>query len=133
MITKLEREFYDTFGIKPKWKDKRVKSIKTYYTEEQAQYLRETTKNRNIQLCYPEITAKKLLEMICIYNEFQNNCDYLVVPINIKTFKDDFLKIMIKSVNDKYTNEYFCNDINRYKTEIQQLFKEVNNGTIYRR
>ena len=126
MTTELEQEFFSVFGIEPKWKDKRVKNNKTYYTEEQAEYLRRTTKNRNIQLCYPEITAEKLLEMVCIYNEFQNNCDYLVAPINIKTFKDEFLKIMIKSLNDKCMNKYFCNDVNRYKTTIQQLFREDN-------
>ena len=107
MTTELEQEFYDTFGIE-KIKDFNYCNggIIEYY------------------LKYPDITAEKLLEMICIYNEYQNNCDYLVVPINIKTFKDDFLKIMIKNVNDKYMNKYFCNDVNRYKTEIQQLFKD---------
>lgn len=107
MTNELEQEFYNTFGIE------KIENLN--YTEKG---FIEHTYN------YPVITAEKLLEMICIYNEYQNNCDYLVVPFNIKTFKDDFLKIMIKSVNDKYMNKYFCNDVNRYKTTIQQLFKD---------
>lgn len=55
---------YENAGIKAKWKDKRVKNTKTYYTEKQAQYLRKTTKNRNIQLCYPPFTPQKQLELI---------------------------------------------------------------------
>lgn len=122
MTTELEQEFYDTFGIKPKWKDKRVKSIKTYYTEEQAQYLRETTKNRNIQLCYPEITAEKLLEMICIINKsnfvkavYLDDCNYTelentIIKKTITIIKNEFLN---KKLKDKF------------KQQIQQLFKEV--------
>ena len=67
----IEEEFFKTFGIEPKWKDKRVKNAKTYYTEEQAEYLRRTTKNRNIRLCYPEITDRILLELICILNKYR--------------------------------------------------------------
>lgn len=59
-ITKL----YKNAGIKAKWKDKRVKNTKTYYTEEQAKYLRQTTKNRNIQLLYPPFTAEKQLNLL---------------------------------------------------------------------
>lgn len=114
MGSELEQKFYDTFSIEPRCHNPIV-------------YLSGNKKCKGVcqnceQYNYPNITAEKLLQMICIYNEFQNNCDYLVVPINIKTFKDDFLKIMIKSANDKYMNKYFCNDVNRYKTTIQQLF-----------
>lgn len=114
MTTELEQEFYDTFGIEPKWKDKRVKNAKTYYTEEQAEYLRRTTKNRNIQLCYPEITAEKSLEMICILNSiydcgFKNNTS--LASKEIKYLKMEILKHCI--LHKK-----------QIKTQIQQLFKD---------
>lgn len=121
MATELEQEFYDTFGIEPKWKDKRVKNSKTYYTKEQADYLRTTTKNRNIQLCYPEITDRKLLKMICILNE--TACEVLASE-NIEDLKNEILETCIKVYNtpiltsdgDEYDN-YAIYD------KIQQLFK----------
>ena len=122
MTTKLEQEFYNTFGIEPKWKDKRVKYAKTYYTEEQAQYLRETTKNRNIQLCYPEITAEKLLEMICI---ILNAEGLLTINTegNIADIKDFVLRFLIGKVNK---NNPYCHYKmkNKIKHQIQQLFKD---------
>ena len=109
MITELEKEFFKVFGIKPKWKDKRVKNIKTYYSEEQAQYLRETTKNRNIQLCYPEITDRILLKLIC-----KAYClMFSIQGSSIEILKENILKEFI----------YWQKDVD--KSEIQQLFKEA--------
>ena len=107
MTSELEQEFYDTFGIE------KVKDF-NYCNGGIVEYY----------LKYPEITPEKLLEMICIYNEFQNCADYMVTPTNINTLKDNFLKIIIKSVNDKYMNTYFCNDDKKLKTKIQQIFSE---------
>ena len=119
MTTELEEQFYKTFGIEPKWKDKRVKNIKTYYTEEQAQYLRETTKNRNIQLCYPKITAEKLLEMICIMNKhIHKHNEFALCPVageNLEEVKNYMLRLF--NFNKTLLEKNFIQ-------EIQQLFKE---------
>ena len=117
MITELEKEFFDTFGIEPISKWHKCKDYSCVCCDEYDNCAKR-------EFIYPEITDRRLLEMICIYNEYQNNYDYLVVPINIKTFKNDFFKIMIKSANDKYMNKYYCNDVEKLKTNIQQLFKE---------
>ena len=63
-MNEITKKLYENAGIKAKWKDKRVKNTKTYYTEEQAKYLRQTTKNRNIQLLYPPFTKEKQIELI---------------------------------------------------------------------
>lgn len=113
MTSELEQEFFSVFGIKPQWKDKRVKSIKTYYTEEQAQYLRKTTKNRNIQLCYPDITAEKLLEMIIIRaTNYKNGTVIELEPdSNIEDLKYEVLRHFID-----YRGNFD-------KHQIQQLFE----------
>lgn len=109
--------FFKVFGIEPKWKDKRVKNSKTYYTKEQAQYLRETTKNRNIQLCYPEISDRKLLEMICIFSQ---HCNFGRWNKYAMHSIDDFKYIMLSQLIE-YQNKRYTYGI---KEKIQQLFKD---------
>ena len=66
MITELERKFYDTFGIEP------LEYICTNVPYEDLQY--ECTDGdynkckicKHVSIQYPDITAEKLLEMICI-------------------------------------------------------------------
>ena len=118
-MNKIEEEFFKTFEIEPKWKDKRVKNTKTYYTEEQAQYLRQATKNRNVQLCYPQITDRILLELICIFNE------YFISPYGTETksinkLKEQILEDNICAFNNKYLKgEYKI----KYKQQVQALFR----------
>ena len=113
MTTELEEQFFKVFGIEPKWKDKRVKNFKTHYTEKQAQYLRETTKNRNIQLCYPEITDRKLLKMICILNSTNG--------INCTAYESKNISDLKKEILNECMN--ISDDI-ELKAKIQQLFEE---------
>ena len=123
MTTELEQEFFKVFGIEPKWKDKRVKNIKTYYTEEQAQYLRETTKNRNIQLCYPEITDRILIELICLLSElekFMITNEYKPFSFNKENLKANVLLKLADWVH-WYKFKNIEDDI---KLQIQQAFKE---------
>lgn len=120
MTTELEQEFFDVFGVEPKWKDKRVKNAKIYYTEEQVEYLRRTTKNRNIQLCYPKITAEKLLEMICILNDYE--C-IDVQGTTIEQLKEELLNQCIEYF--KYPIAFEENaDLCNLHNKIQQLFKD---------
>ena len=123
MTTELAQEFFKVFGIEPKWKDKRVKNSKTYYTEKQAQYLRETTKNRNIQLCYPEITDRKLLQLLCIYNNMQGCVELCITPCKYEDVKEMTLHFLIDektNITDHEEGTY----MNVMTKQIQQLFKE---------
>ena len=97
MATELEQEFYDTFGI-----EKRYIILEDDY----GQY-------RTHEKLYPKVTAEKLLEMICIYNNnvYENE---KIVPSNINTLKEDVLHWII---TDFEGNE-------KIKHQIQQLFEE---------
>lgn len=102
MITELEQNFYDTFGIEPECHNPIV-------------YLSEDKKCKGMcqdceQYRYSVITAKKLLQMICIvFNTFQSfeiNRIYTV-----ETLKDKILSLLILAQDDVYN-------------QIQQIFKD---------
>lgn len=50
---------------------------------------------------YPRISDRKLLELLCVYNEFQNSYELLFIPTNIIELKDSLLRIMVDSVKDE--------------------------------
>lgn len=70
---------------------------------------------------YPEITAEKLLEMICIWNYIIPCIDDCIVPIDYLELKSVVLDTMIRYSEIRY--EF---DINALKCQIQQLFKRDN-------
>lgn len=104
MTTKLEQEFFKVFGIEPKIYETDGRDIDdngdvcSWYIEE----------------IYPEITDRKLLEMICIYNSTYTNgyTNYsLLNERNIEKLKEQILKNCLIVRDD-------------IKHQIQQLFKE---------
>jgi hypothetical protein len=101
MTTELEQEFFKVFGIEPMiyslWdsKETQIKNFKSY-------------------VVYPEITDRKLLEMICIYNSTYTNgyTNYsLLNERTVEKLKEQILKNCLIVRND-------------IKHQIQQLFKE---------
>jgi hypothetical protein len=111
MTTKLEQEFFSVFGIE--------KECATEYSIHCADV-------ENCQQCkelkYPEITAEKLLEMICILNE--TSCEVLASE-NIEDLKNEILETCIKV----YNTPILTSDGDEYENtaiydKIQQLFKD---------
>lgn len=101
ITTQLEQEFYDTFGIE------KVKDF-NYCNGGIVEYY----------LKYPDITAEKLLEMICILNNyFKYNCWALTVT----TLKYKILENCIEVVVDKLLDD---DVLEQFKYRIQQLFKD---------
>ena len=108
MTTELEQEFFNVFGIEPI-----PLELYGYWL------VKGTIENGMV---YPEITDRKLLEMICILNE--TTCEVLSAE-NIEDLKNEILETCIKVYNtpiltsdgDEYDN-YAIYD------KIQQLFKE---------
>lgn len=100
MITELEQEFYDTFGIEEK--------ENLNYTEKG---FIEHIYN------YPEITAEKLLEMICVLNNYGK---YDCWAVTIARLKDAILENCISVVVLKLLNDVI---LEQFKQQIQQLFK----------
>lgn len=117
MVTKLEKQFFDTFGIKTKYiyyiKDTSTKLC--YYSATKKDILDYfTNKNHrkykvfNVKIEHPQITDHILLELICIANSqnmgFEGN--------NIEDIKKDLLDNFIFFKRDVYD-------------QIHNLFKEV--------
>ena len=75
-------------------------------------------------MIYPKITVEKLLKLICIYNEFQNDTDSLFIPFQYKNIKNNLLEILIEEIRQDTKNKYFSNDVEKLKQQVQQLFKE---------
>lgn len=103
MTTELEQEFFNVFGIEPK----------IYKTDG-----RDIDDNGDvcswyIEEVYPEITDRKLLEMICILNSICGvNCTAYEAK-SIEALKEEIL-IECLALKDEKNLHY----------EIQQLFKE---------
>lgn len=113
MTTELEQKFFKVFGIEPiPIKNYGFWLIKGSITEN----------GKGEKVVYPEITDRKLLDMICILNE--TACEVLSAE-NIEDLKNEILETCIKVYNtpiltsdgDEYDN-YAIYD------KIQQLFKE---------
>ena len=102
MITELEQEFYDTFGI-----EKRYITLEDDYGKYQTH-----------DKLYPEITAEKLLEMICILNNYGK---YDCWGVTVARLKKAILENCIVVVVSKLLNDAI---LEQFKQQIQQLFKE---------
>lgn len=101
----IEQEFFKTFGIKPngyKCKDYSCICCDEYET---------CTKGK-----FSHITDRVLLELICIYNEF-NIMDFYCKSTNIKQLKITILNYCI------FTVEHNCN-AEQFKAQVQSLFRE---------
>lgn len=106
MITELEQEFYDTFGIEP-FCDLPCNKRGV-----------ECTDNTYCGNKYPDITAEKLLEMICILNNYGK---YDCWGVTIARLKKAILENCIVVVISKLLNDV---TLEQFKQQIQQLFKE---------
>ena len=82
MTNELEKQFFDTFGIEPKYKDYRTKNGKIYDNK--------NPENRNIRLCYPQITDRILLELIklLIIDEGVNISGFNIVDLDGRQYKE---------------------------------------------
>ncbi len=110
MTSVLEQNFYDTFGIEPKNKCGKDLIYPNCLNPDKCGF----DNCIYYQIEYPDITAEKLLAMICIYNNnvYENE---KITPSNINTLKEDVLHWII---NDFAGNE-------KFKYQIQELFKGV--------
>lgn len=104
MTTEIEKQFYKTFEIEPI-------PIKSYGYWLIKGSIAENDKGEKV--VYPEITDRKLLEMICIYNSTYTNgyTNYsLLNERNVEKLKEQILKNCLIVRDD-------------IKLQIQQLFK----------
>lgn len=96
----IEQQFFKTFGIEPK----------------------ELEYPDNFEY-YPEITDRKLLQLLCIYNDMQDCVDFCITPCKYEDVKEMILQTLIDektNITDYEEGTYM--DV--MTKQIQQLFKE---------
>lgn len=119
MTTELEEQFYKVFGIEPIAKKYECKcgTSTTLHNLETCKSKfcdKKYCDQRQTGVYYPEITDRKLLEMICIYNSTYTNgfTNYsLLSGRSIEELKGHILSDCLKVRDDVYN-------------QIQQIFKE---------
>lgn len=107
MTTELEQEFFKVFGVEKKCQ---CKNFINY-----ADCFRIHTECK--EYSYPEISDRKLLEMICIFSQ---HCNFGRWNKYAMHSIDDFKYIMLSQLIE-YQNKRYTYGI---KEKIQQLFKE---------
>ena len=105
MTSKLEKQFFDTFGI-----DKRVEFEPCYALNSSTTYLTSIKR-------YPQITDRILLELICILTRWHldEREPYEITSINIEQLKNQILS------NSLYIAKYA-----KAKHQVRALFGEDN-------
>ena len=135
MLTELEKEFFKVFGVEPikyilplgqnfYWQDgsrimqeaeyKMFKIIENDLTEED---------KKLVKFIYPEITDRRLLQLLCIYNDMQDCIDLCITPCKYEDTKEMTLQVLIDektNITDYEKGTYM--DV--MTKQIQQLFKE---------
>lgn len=123
MITQLEQEFYDTFGIEPKYWCKRFDETSIADCNGIKEPSKKCAKCENGYIKYrhyPVITTEKLLKMICIWNYIIPCIDDCIIPVDCLGLKSVVLDKMIR-----YSEIEYEFDTDALKYQIQQLFKEA--------
>lgn len=112
MTTELEEQFFKTFGIKP-FCDLPCNKRGV-----------ECTDNTYCGNKYPEITDRRLLEMVCLVADIHNySGDVFDIEQNsINELKKFILRFLINYMKTEHTDTFYKND--EVKICIQQLFKE---------
>lgn len=104
MTSELEQKFFDTFGIE-----------KRYITFED-----DYGKYQTHEKLYPDITAEKLLQLLCIVIDEYNRNDhtFYLDSTNVKELKEEILDALMGCI------DVSCDLFETEVKQIQQLFKE---------
>lgn len=117
MTTELEQEFFKVFGIEPVSKWHKCKDYSCVCCDEY-----DNCSKR--EFIYPEITDRKLLNMICLIADICNySGDVFDIEQNsINELKKFILHFLINYMKTEHTNTFYKND--EVKICVQQIFKE---------
>lgn len=136
MTTKLEQQFFKVFGIEPEYNDGCKLADNYWYNDflrsqydTLDEYLAFNCPYQNDQCLstcdfayddkqYPEITDRRLLELICIYPYV-----FICNPKNIEEFRTEILKRIIEIFNQSLLHQDEELAI-KIRHQVQQLFKE---------
>ena len=120
MTSELEKQFFDTLGIKAK----EYKVCDNLSCGNPCAKCENCWNYKIYKIEYPEITDRILLELICIINRidlyFYGEHDYFMT-VNYKDLKEEVIakskRLVDKNAISEFTGEYI-------KQQVQALFKE---------
>lgn len=102
MTSKLEKQFFDTFGIEPKNRFKGCKLGAKYYSEICDEPTCNGCDDEIRETEYPQITDRILLELICIvlnvFETFEVNR-----IMDVDSLKEKILKLSMLAKDDVYS------------------------------
>lgn len=118
ITNELEKRFFDTFGIEPRYKTCILK-----YCPYKKEYDCENCEDRKWH--YSQITNRILLELICVLNQVdlyfygENDC---FIAVNYKDLKEEVIAKCIRLADKNAFSEFNGEHI---KTQVQALFEET--------
>ena len=116
MITDIEKQFFDTFGIEPKDRFKGCENGITFYTYGCDMPSCKGCPKEIREKEYPQITDSILLKLICILtgHYLDEREPYEITSINIEQLKQQILSDIIHIADCEAT-----------KCQVQKIFKEI--------
>lgn len=135
MATELEQEFFKVFEVEPKMlcncEFKNLYDYRIEYGSDVCDYTESKIKEP-CKVCkkakqkaplYPEITDRKLLQLLCIYNDMQGQIELCIIPSEYEDAKEMILQTLVNektNITDYEEGSYM--DV--MTKQIQQLFEE---------
>ena len=123
-MTDIEQEFFKTFGIEPKVKCEKIKTTNICICLACHHYKNidgDTGECLNVK--YPEITDKVLLELICLHNSSCRYAEDLYTPCELENVKEEFLEEII-NIQKCPDEVYYYEGNEEFKRQVQALFRE---------
>ena len=116
MITDIEKQFFDTFGIEPKDRFKGCENGITFYTYGCDMPSCKGCPKEIREKEYPQITDSVLLKLICILTCYylDEREPYEITSINMEQLKQQILSDIIRIADCEAT-----------KCQVQKIFKEI--------
>ena len=116
MITDIEKQFFDTFGIEPKDRFKGCKNGITFYTYGCDMPSCKGCSKEIREKEYPQITDSVLLKLICILTRYylDEREPYEITSINMEQLKQQVLSDIIRIADCEAT-----------KCQVQKIIKQI--------
>lgn len=116
MITDIEKQFFDTFGIEPSDRFKGCENGITFYTYGCDMPSCKGCSKEIREKEYPQITDSTLLKLICILTRYylDEREPYEITSINMEQLKQQVLSDIIRIAGCEAT-----------KCQVQKIFKEI--------
>lgn len=120
MTTEIEKTFFDTFGIEPY--DRYYNCKDNLEGECKLEQTCDICEKSEDVYCYPDITDRILLELICIHNTY---LDANLYSLDYDSLKKEILKDLINEQESReFKKDYISDDMEH---QVQALFKEQQN------